>query len=102
MLGGELAHEFHALARWRIEPCIELQLDQDDHHATFILRSAAVAHELVAGHFPASNQVADAGKPKSYLLFIKATRGGWAYNMHSYPHGRIAYPGSSDWKAITA
>ena len=33
LLGGELAHELHALARWRIEPRIELHLI----HAFFIV-----------------------------------------------------------------
>lgn len=52
----------------------------------------------VVGRFPVHTRGAAAGRPKGYLLFIKATRGGWAYNVPGYPQGRIVYPGSSDWK----
>lgn len=52
----------------------------------------------IVGKFPLHARGAAAGKPMGYLLFITATRGGWAYNVPGYSQGRIVYPGSSDWK----
>ncbi len=52
--------------------------------------------------FPRFTRGPRKGQLKGYLCYIKASVGGWSYNVPGYPQGRVVYPGCTDWKLAMA